>query len=520
MTDYLSYYQNHLPPYRSLLSPNTQYDYVTHQLIHSQENDPPLSFPSGYYPLSLVKENTKKRFQMKYKSLLQPINTKRKKLMSSTSDSFSIHSIRSTMNTISNVRAPPKSLESLPTEVLSIVMSYVDDRITLIHCLYVSKKLKAAVTPVLYRDPYITSTYRLAQFVYTLLNHQELALHLKSLDLSKVRPGVDLSDEGYYIKDLALRNQHLEPLAGWRDWKFRDHPVYGARFTTSSSRSTNERRLSHTSLYEQKATPFTNDLGRSYTNCSAKESDRLFNKLKSQFRKLSQNHEKDPGKVNYVKKLPEKHTDNRKPFSTPHPLENSFFSNYWCSKDIPIGYIIHLLQLCPNLKFVDFSGISLSHDYQVLSFSTFDWQTGRGSNRIPVHSTMLLDHPKQQVVDGKPIFLSDTVYSMFDSTLHVWEKVTEKDIIANLLALQKLEVLRLRRVMWLESDFPAYFLENCAAKQFLSRLDIEDSGMAKGLPWARNFNVDEWRGFFQVKVSQEEEERTRARVLEQLGENY
>lgn len=51
--------------------------------------------------------------------------------------------------------------------------------------------------------------------------------------------------------------------------------------------------------------------------------------------------------------------------------------NYSASKDLPIGYILHLISLCPNIISLNLGNLSLSTDYEIsrsmmYKFRTFD----------------------------------------------------------------------------------------------------------------------------------------------------
>lgn len=65
------------------------------------------------------------------------------------------------------------NLFDLPPEILDLIFSFLDQK-TLVNVLYVSQKGRNSAIPILYRRPYFTTTYRLAQFVTTVSSNMEL----------------------------------------------------------------------------------------------------------------------------------------------------------------------------------------------------------------------------------------------------------------------------------------------------------------------------------------------------------
>ncbi|CAN6621228.1 hypothetical protein TRVA0_008S01948 [Trichomonascus vanleenenianus] len=91
----------------------------------------------------------------------------------------------------------------LPPEILEIIAGYLGP-LDILRLFYTSKRMNECVTGFLYDRPYLTSTYRVAQFVTTVTGNAELAGMTKTLDFSRIENG---------------ERHNAPPLAGWRDWK-------------------------------------------------------------------------------------------------------------------------------------------------------------------------------------------------------------------------------------------------------------------------------------------------------------
>lgn len=55
------------------------------------------------------------------------------------------------------------------------------------------------------------------------------------------------------------------------------------------------------------------------------------------------------------------------PFKTCHPYANKFLLKYAPYRDLPIGYILHLLKLCPNIERLNFSHLVFCHDFEIIT---------------------------------------------------------------------------------------------------------------------------------------------------------
>lgn len=103
-------------------------------------------------------------------------------------------------------------LAGLPFEIQCQIFASLPQR-DLLHLTVTSSGLVDAAKKVLYARPYFASTYRLAQFVTSISHSPRLASYVRELDLNL---------------RLSMRPQG-QPLAGWREWKWRSSPLYTLR---------------------------------------------------------------------------------------------------------------------------------------------------------------------------------------------------------------------------------------------------------------------------------------------------
>lgn len=221
------------------------------------------------------------------------------------------------------------TLASLPSEILDEVFSYLDQP-TLLSLVKVSKRMMEEAANGLYFQPEFASTYRFAQFVTIVSQNPVLARMVRVLDLSGL---------GRCVEDDV-------PLAGWREWKYRDSPLHTIRRDDTAA----------------KAPRFV------YS----------------------------PSGMRLSKVIPAASAN-----PSMHPLPSPFLEKYSLSRDVPTGALIHILTACQYLKTLNFSGVPLAADYSVLRTNT--------SSYTPVAFTGLLfvsDVPKSftwKEGDTKPL---------------------------------------------------------------------------------------------------------------------
>lgn len=250
----------------------------------------------------------------------------------SSSSASSIHSVTSSI--ISRKRKyyyEHPTFASLPSEILGEIFSYLDQP-TLLSLVKVSRRMVEEAANGLYCQPSFASTYRFAQFVTIVSKNSVLARMVRVLDLSKLGGCVE--------EDV--------PLAGWREWKYRDSPLHTIR-----------------------------------------RDDQLKKTTKTM-------HSPSLVRLKIVKPAV--------PNASMHPLPSPFLQQYSLSRDVPIGALIHLLTACQFLRKLNFSGVPLAADYSVLRTNT--------SSYTPVSFTGLLfvsDVPKSftwKEGDTKPLHVT------------------------------------------------------------------------------------------------------------------
>lgn len=473
------------------------------------------------------------KIKRKYKSL---ITSGSKKLINKlydhgSSDSFSIFSSKShkdkesfTFATYNNNNFPILNIQpvfnekyadinDLPLEILSRIISYIDqeqDYKMVIYCLYVSKRFYEATKIVIYGQPKFISTYRVAQFVTSLRLHPENGHLVKRLNLSNLKNGLiiketeqtnntsDSSDNTTHNDEthnntettITTVNEPIKDIAyaGWRDWRYRNDPLYSSpilnsytvkrivsrsssihsnssNFTTltngsgtsvntststknDNSNSLNSQNLSnrvrsnssvssitssimssfqnnsHLSLTSSNfnvnsSSPLSNhntggkvkpldefnfpSLQQQKSNSSSKEPDnkwfrfniayknkRRARNLKTYSTQQQQQQQSPKTNLNIVTSANnnpnttylanDNNTTNMEmtgsspqirfaiaqPFKTNHPYTNKFLLKYAPYRDLPLGYILHILHHCPNLESLNLSNLIICNDFKVI----------------------------------------------------------------------------------------------------------------------------------------------------------
>jgi len=126
------------------------------------------------------------------------------------SSSASIRSLASSVLSRKRSYAAPPTLETLPSEILTQIFSYLGQK-TLHNLIFCSRRMLEEASYNLYESPKFKTTYRFAQFVTAITHDRHRAWMVKKLDVSNLGKGAG-EDE--------------KPLAGWREWKFRSDPLH------------------------------------------------------------------------------------------------------------------------------------------------------------------------------------------------------------------------------------------------------------------------------------------------------
>ncbi|KAK6459459.1 uncharacterized protein RJT20DRAFT_16437 [Scheffersomyces xylosifermentans] len=430
-------YHTYLPPYRSLLNPTARYDYRTHSLIPLSQNELNtlhsnfsnrgnlvLSFNKGSKDGSGNRGGTNNSssngFKMKYKSLLGDVSrTLSMRLsnpnliasaVSSSSGSQTMPSsnpptrssnVNNSMFTSSKFTppAPTVQFQSLPIEILDYIFSLVDSKSDLKSCLYTNKLFYFFAKPYYYQDLHFTSTYRFAQFITYLRLNSEIGQYVKTVDLSSIKPGYDedieeddeAQEQNNLNEDTTVTSEQSDEfpsgtdkiLAGWRDWKFKSNPLYSIHPASSSVCLTKISSNSQISMISSKST------ASSHKSLSSKRFSKPFKYFKSKKRSRSHSSNGSGRKAQRLEflNLGDGQHDATSSIlhrnSSPHPLINKFLLNYSSSKDIPIGYLLHLINLCPNVVSLNLGNLSLSMDYEISRSTIYKYQTFDLMNNYP-----------------------------------------------------------------------------------------------------------------------------------------
>lgn len=489
-------YHSHLPPYRSLLTPNARYDYQLHSLIPLSQNE--LN--------NLHFENLKQRapnVRMKYKSLLIDVNRKLS-MKFGNSSTFTTHSIPGLYH----------DFQSLPIEIQYYIFNLLDFE-TLKTCLVLNKYYYKLLKSFIYRNLEFDSTYRFAQFITMLRLNPKLGKLVKSIDLSNLKPcNYEISDVD---EDDGIDENEIK--AGWRDWKFMKNPLYCNNLTRIHSHNP-----SNTSVLSDGTTSIN-------TNSVTAHKKRM----KFSFFKPKKKHELPSTSISHT-----------------HPMINKFLVNFSNTKDLPIGYILHLINMCPNLISINLGNLSLLTDYEISpdiihKFHTFD---------------IINNYPKQLLLNLNDIDDSNSIYNLnlndIDDTLSlyshkslkvptpVWKynslltpppnlsylnetdgklylsdlnlksinnlyltKCQELDILNLIIKTHGsnnfFQYLNLSSMIWVNKDLIKQFLNvflHSLLHQYVLRgqtknliIDLTNSGMYKDLAWAKIINLNTREGF-------------------------
>jgi hypothetical protein len=592
----IDYYHldRYLPPYRSLINPKKAYDYRTKTYINTADND--IEIRSGEDDRPIVAIHKRKRDSKLVSMLLNTNNNIKQKILDVTSgDNSSIrsravsiksltHSLHSSEHKEQKYKATAQ-FKDLPKDVHQLIIKHLDNQKDWVNCLYVSHTFHLHTLPHLYKYPRFTSTYRLGQFVHLIMNRPKLAALVKVLDLSHITAPVTLTKEemkkyhgrieyGTTAAMEVLNDRTKIVYAGWRDWKYRSHPLYGdfgnwrrrgSSISTLSSGNSSlnvtwEKNQSAPNLLESKKVKHkgagSSNRSRSNSasenlakravkgarqrsqstsnsaNCAGSASSNGFKSLKKAFgleptvlstpvvrkkkdtspvrkqltkaksatittstkNSIVKNKSKGSPKVNHNVSFTDKDIDpQRIPFGTPHPRISAMLKPYCFHRDIPAGYIIHILKECGNLEEINLSGIVICNEYELLDYETFDWSTGNGRTIQGARSPVVLD-------EMRPIFWSDTGRDMDmdeDAILKGYAKgVSFKNVWEALMGLEHIKKLQLQKINSIEQSIIERFITSSGFKDTLKFLDCSNSGMVKREEWNHIFKAYEWKDYF------------------------
>lgn len=209
-----------------------------------------------------------------YSPLLKPRTNSRRNSRRLSSSSASIRSVASSTYSRRRKRKTPEKLNTLPREILDEIASHLQQQD--LHSLALT--CRATVDSALwnlYESPTFASTYRFAQFVHIITHRPAFARRVKCLDLSSL-----------------AKLPPKEQIAGWREWKHRNNPIYSLR---------------------REPTP--------HPEVKASKKTKRLQKPKQEVEKKSS-----------------------------HPLPSQYLEKYATTRDIPTGALLHILSACPNIE--------------------------------------------------------------------------------------------------------------------------------------------------------------------------
>lgn len=472
-----------LPPYRSLLNPNSKYDYQLHSLIPISQNE--------LNNLRVLFQQ-KKQFKMKYKSLLNDVKNK-------ISNINLPNSVPSPV--IPTVIKIKPSFERLPIEIQYHIFSFLN-KDELLVTLTVSSHFYKLSKKFLYKNVEFHSTFRFAQFITILRINNKLGNLLETVDLSTLKSETETN----------AAFDDTDELAGWRDWKYFKNPLY-----------------------------LSNQLTKIQSNSSVDSN----NKKKRNFGFLRSKRNKTSSQSYQIVEHRVVNQSSSNTSTIPHPRINRYLLNYASSKDLPIGFILHLIHLCPNLVSMNLGNLSLLVDYEIdrryiykfqsldirnnysdisknlvavddsssiygfnmdtkLSYSAMDSmsvkstssKTSKTSSRyIWKYNSLLAPTP---VSSKGRLFLSDVNLRSINPSYLI--KLKESDILDALVKRHKLNTnfynLDMSSMIWLNKalvqNFLAEFVFNKFEFEFRPTnltINLNNSGMYKDLVWAKKIDL-------------------------------
>ncbi|RKP32994.1 hypothetical protein METBISCDRAFT_11215 [Metschnikowia bicuspidata] len=333
MTDVVEY-KKYLPSYRSLLNPNARYDYKTHLLVPLLQQDIN-SIVARFQKRQQA--SRKSSLQMKYRSLFTDPSLKSLRM---SQRSALPHTLAATRT----FRGRCSYFWQLPVEIQNIVLTHIDDRQSYLNLSRTSRAMYHITQPFLYRSISFTSTYRFAQFITCLRLNLSLGLYVVNVDLSSIVPGYSKSKDGINAADAdddgpGVEDTLSNSLAGWRDWKYKNNPLIAPHPAPVVPIA---RVLPQVSLHAH--SPLKRIKWAKYFKLKRSQSDATAAPPVASHKPppvLIQSHQ------------------------STHPRISKFLLNYAQSNDVPTGYVLHLINICPNLESVNFAGLTFFTEYRI-----------------------------------------------------------------------------------------------------------------------------------------------------------
>ncbi|KAK9350693.1 hypothetical protein V1523DRAFT_418981 [Lipomyces doorenjongii] len=365
------------------------------------------------------------------------------------SSGASIRSFRSRTSALSWNRKRKQyrpTLDTLPLEVLDEICSSLPQQ-ALLSTVSTCKSLACSAYVYLYQEPHFTSTYRFAQFVSAITHDRTLASYVRCLDLSTIENGL----KGNVV------------LAGWRDWKYRSEPLYWTRKYSGHH---------YHHQYRHRANTVPSSKSAPQAPAKPRRPDRPDRRASVPTGSLSTSSSAASSSSSLASsQTPSKSKTQQRPMQSPlrstalsvtsrHPLQSPLLKQYSLSRDVPIGAIIHVIRACPHLQHINLSYLPLAADYFVTS-----------RKHKPTAFTNLL-------------FVSDVPKSYTWREHETVQVLAGRELVSAILELRELQTLELRNLVWITKDIISRIVEHERFKQTLTYVDVRESGMSRGRPWA------------------------------------
>ncbi|AET37428.1 Cos111p Ecym_1178 [Eremothecium cymbalariae DBVPG len=469
-----------------------------------------------------------------------------------------------------------------------------NDYKSLIKLLYVSKKFYLAAKVLVYESPQFTSSYRVGQFVTSIRLNPESAKLVKQLDLSQLRNGL-IEDDCQKTEIITQPSNRLAErrtsnvdlrevvesdaplpdvaLATWRDWRLRFDPLYSSPILNSynlkrirysntgigptTSIGTSGQRKTRRSYYSISSTISSSLHPRSHSLTSFNDKSTTIRKrvkdirwitslfglpktkkhLGSRHKTIKRCREQNDGNLT-VKAIraASQHvhqSETQKSDTQRHPHANKFLLKYTVYKDIPIGYLLHIIDHCSSLHTLNISNLSISTDFEI--------ETKEKSN--PINSLILEDNHQEgskELSEGKVgrklqvVYLSDSdkSYEFYiaqsnSEKLHVpstfshqnshrilypnfprpidastkfrtetnrsqnrcisysLRRLSEHDIFNRLCKLRSLRHLEVNGVSWCSSEhIKQVLIHNYLSENYLLHASFKGTGLVRDAPWS------------------------------------
>lgn len=510
-------FHSHLPPYRSLLNPSNYYDYKLHTFI--------------------------KVFSSKFIASLGASVT-------SKHSNANIVVVRKRLNYF--------PLIQLPEEILTFIFSLLDFD-NLMQLLSLHLKVYRAIKPLIYKSLHFTLSYNFAQFITVLRIDRTIGHYVESVDLSCLESELTWRDykrvSAFYQLSQTYDYSRTQFAAthsrSYRLQQFQKHRTRQRRVNPSHSNNNNVQKK----LPKEKTSSghrfifWRRKKSRAALDDSANGTDGRGVTISRSHdpRTHSVNGRNRNSTVNGTSIRPAATIDhhsarnhslplfggtlspsNLSPTSSTAALLYSLASET-SPKDVPIGFLLHLVNLCPNLRSLNLARVSISQDYRLEVFEKHhQWDLAnvnysnmaqqlrrfippRASDSKTVDKTTPIrkyhsllsskhyDYSSYRTMGDSTVYLSDlTIRSLEDSSN--LKKVLPSALLSNLLQNWnfRMNYINLSQMIWPTKDMIRKFIIELIehigrdnAKDYSVILDLTESGMLKHLLWAKEIRLFE-----------------------------